>query len=180
MTTVISMLRGVNVGGKRPLKMTELVELYRSIGCEEPRSYIQSGNVIFGWRAKDFEALARRIESAIEKQFGFRSGVILRTAEELDAVIERNPFHGRVDVLPKLVVTFLAVHPAPDAQTRIDALPSTLEEFHLKGRELFAYFPNGISGSKVPVSAIDRALGVTGTARNWNTVAKLAELARSL
>ena len=179
MATFISMLRGVNVGGHRPVKMAELVDLYRSLGLKEPRSYIQSGNVIFGSAAKDAAALPRRIEQAIEKKFGIHSDVILRTADEINDVVTRNPFAGRLDVAPnKLQVIFLSCEPDAQCAGRVASLPSEPEELHLLGRELFIHFPNGFGKSKLTQSALDRAVGVPGTARNWNTVQKLLELAK--
>lgn len=178
MTTIISLLRGVNVGGNRLVKMAELVDLYKSLRLAGPRSHIQSGNVIFGTTEGDLEGLARRIEEAIERKFGMRSDVILRTSDEMKKVIESNPFAGRLEIPPnKLVVTFLTSAPGPEAQDTLRALPPAPEEFHLTGRDLYAYYPNGMSGSKTPQSAIDRATKVRGTARNWNTVTKLYELA---
>lgn len=180
MTIFISMLRGVNVGGRRPLKMTELVDLYRSLGFIEPRSYIQSGNVVFGSTAKDAAALSKRIEAAIEKKFGIQSEVILRTAEDLMDVLARNPFAGRTDVAPnKVQVFFLGSEPGAECASRVAALPSACEELHLLGRELFIHFPNGFGKSKLTQNAIDRALGVPATARNWNTVEKLCSMSVS-
>jgi uncharacterized protein (DUF1697 family) len=178
MTAMICMLRGVNVGGHNKIKMDALRILFASLGLENPRTLIQSGNIIFGSRQKDETALARRIGAAIEKTFGIRAEVILRTAAEMADVIARNPFAGRAGIEPnRLVVTFLAGNPDPETGGRISKLPTTPEELHFSGRELYVYFPNGISGSKLPAAAIDKALKIPGTARNWNTVCKLLELA---
>lgn len=178
MTTVVSLLRGVNVGGNRLVKMAELVDLCKTLRLAGPRSHIQSGNLIFGTTEDDLDGLARRIEEAIEKRFGMHSDVILRTSDEMKRVIEKSPFAGRPEIPPnKLVVLFLSSDPGPEAQDRLRSLPPAPEEFHLTGRELYGYYPNGMSGSKTPQSAIDRALKVRGTARNWNTVTKVYELA---
>jgi uncharacterized protein (DUF1697 family) len=178
MTRVVSLLRGINVGGKRSIKMTELVDLYGTLGLDNPRSFIQSGNVVFGTTEGDLEGLARRVAEAIESKFGIRSEVILRTREELRNVVDRNPFAGRSDVPSnKLHVLFLAAQPGAGVHDRLRALPSTPEELHLAGRELYIYFPNGMGRPTLSISAIDRALGVPETARNWNTVLKLLELA---
>ena len=95
MTVVVSMLRGVNVGGHNQIKMDALRDLYESLGLRNPQTYIQSGNVVFGTNAKNIAPLAKRIEDAIEHKFGFRHGVILRTTDELRGVIARNPFAKR-------------------------------------------------------------------------------------
>src|SRR5271169_5370505 len=92
MIVVISMLRGVNVGGHNKIKMDALRTLYESLGLRDPQTFIQSGNVIFRTEEHDLVRLARRIEDAIERRFGFRPNVIVRTASELRDVIARNPF----------------------------------------------------------------------------------------
>src|SRR5579863_8174194 len=141
MTGMVCMLRGVNVGGNNLIKMDALRLLFESLGLEGARTHIQSGNVIFAGKGKDEVALARRIGTAIEKKFGIRAEVVLRTASELADVIARNPFAGREGIEPgKLLVTFQAGEPAADAAETIRKLPSTAEELHLSGRELYIYF----------------------------------------
>jgi uncharacterized protein (DUF1697 family) len=108
MAVIISMLRGVNLGPHNRLKMEELRALYESLKLRGAQSYVQSGNVIFRSDGKDLAALGRRIEGAIEKKFGFRPPVILRTTAELREAIAKNPFAKRRDIEPsKLLVTFL-------------------------------------------------------------------------
>jgi uncharacterized protein (DUF1697 family) len=178
MTAIVSLLRGINVGGHNKIKMTELVDLYRSLHLAKPQTHIQSGNVIFGATEKHLEALARRIAGAIETKFQVKSEVILRTVTELEAVIARNPFAGRTDVEPaKLAVFFLSGDPAAEAPASLEKFSSAPEEFHLDRRHLYAYFPNGMGQSTIPQAKIERALKVPATARNWNTVRKLYELA---
>jgi uncharacterized protein (DUF1697 family) len=181
MTAIVSMLRGVNVGGHNKIKMEALRDLFTALGLHNPRTHIQSGNVIFGSKDSSLPALSSRIAKAIEKELGVKAEVILRSAAELEEAVDRNPFAGRDDVPPnRLVVTFLSQAPPDEAKDAIRKLNGGPEELHLEGRELYIYFPNGISGSKIPPTAIDRAVKVSGTARNWNTVTKLLELAREL
>src|SRR6266571_5935421 len=116
MPVIISMLRGVNVGGHNLIKMDPLRALYESLGLQDPATYVQSGNVIFKTKERDVARLAPRIQNEIERRFGFRPGVILRTSSDLRDVIKKNPFAHR-DLDPsKLLVTFLATDPAPDAR----------------------------------------------------------------
>ena len=178
MTVIISMLRGVNVGGHNKISMEGLRKLYQSLDLVNPRTHIQSGNVIFGTKEKNLSVLAKRIADAMEKTLGVRAEVILRTPDELRDVMARNPFAKRDDVAPnRLLVTFLAQDPGAKGQDNIRNLPNTPEELRLDGRELYIHFPNGVSGSKLASNAIDKALKTPGTARNWNTVGKLLELA---
>jgi uncharacterized protein (DUF1697 family) len=139
---------------------------------------VQSGNVVFVAAEKDLGKLARRIEAAIEREFGFHSDVILRSASHMRSTVERNPFSGRVDVQPaKLAVTFLPEEPAAGAMEKLLAIPAGGEEPRLVGRELYVHYPNGMGQATLNLNAIVRALGITGTARNWNTVTKLLEMA---
>src|SRR5258707_12701573 len=108
MTVIISMLRGVNVGGHNKIKMEALRALYESLKLRDSQTYVQSGNVIFRSDERDIARLTKRIEEGIERKFGFRPDVILRTAAEMRDVVERNPFAKRRGIEPgKLLVSFL-------------------------------------------------------------------------
>jgi uncharacterized protein (DUF1697 family) len=181
MTVLISMLRGVNVGGHNKVKMDALRVLYESLKLEAPRTHVQSGNVIFRTKEKNCAALAKKIQNAIEREFGCRPEVILRTPEEFRKAIAASPFAGRRDVEPgKLQVTFLAAEPGPEARAKLLSLKSQPEELHLQGRELYIYFPNGAGRSKLPWSSVATLLKTTGTARNWNSVIKMLAIAEEM
>lgn len=181
MPVLISMLRGVNVGPHNRIKMDELRALYESLKFEDPRTYVQSGNVIFRTKEKSSPQLAKKIQDAIGNRFGCRPEVILRTTEDMRRAIAASPFAKRKDMEPsKLLVTFLAAEPAKEALAAIESLKSHPEEIHLKGREMYIYFPNGIGTSKLPWSQVERHLKVTGTARNWNSVMKMMEIAEQM
>ena len=98
MPVIICMLRGVNVGGHNKIKMDALKALCVSLKLKDPQTYVQSGNVIFSSSEKDLAKLGNRIQDAIEKTFGFRPGVMLRTMAELQGVVARNPFAKRKDI----------------------------------------------------------------------------------
>ena len=181
MPVLISMLRGVNVGGHHKIKMDALRALYESLGLEDPRTYVQSGNIIFRTKEKSSAALAKKIQDAIERTFGFRPEVLLRTTEELRRAIAASPFATSRDLEPgKILVTFLAAVPGAEARATLLALKDYPEELHLKGRELYIYFPNGAGKSKLPWSSVEKLLKTTGTARNWNTVTKMLEIAEEM
>lgn len=181
MPVLISMLRGVNVGPHNRIKMDELRALYESLKFEDPRTYVQSGNVIFRTKEKSSPQLAKKIQDAIGKKFGCRPEVILRTTEEMRRAIAASPFTKRKEIEPgKLLVTFLAAEPPHEALAAIESLKSHPEEIHLKGREMYIYFPNGIGTSKLPWSQVEKHLKVTGTARNWNSVMKMMEIAEQM
>jgi uncharacterized protein (DUF1697 family) len=181
MPVLISMLRGVNVGPHNRIKMDALRAVYESLKLETPRTYVQSGNVIFRTKEKNNSQLAAKIRTAIEKKFKCSPEVILRTAEELRKAIAATPFADRPDLEPgKILVTFLAAAPPLEAQAGFDKFKDYPEEVHLKGRELYIYFPNGAGKSKLPWSAIEKLLKVTGTARNWNSVKAMLEIAEEM
>jgi uncharacterized protein (DUF1697 family) len=181
MPVIISLLRGVNVGGHNKIQMDQLRSLYQSLkftGCE---THIQSGNVVFATDERDLAALSTRIEKSIERKFGFRPSVILRTSAELRDVVARNPFAKRRDVDPrKFLVAFLACDPGAEAFAKLRAIKIAPEELHCHARELYIYFANGMARPKLSWSSIDRALEIPVTGRNWSTVTKLHAMAEKL
>jgi uncharacterized protein (DUF1697 family) len=181
MAVVISLLRGINVGGNNMIRMEALRGIYQGLGLRDIQTHLQSGNVICRAPRPDLERLSSRIEDAIEKAVGFRPAVILRTPAELREAIARNPFAAREGIHPgKLLVTFLAADPGAEAHARLLAIPPAPEEMHLTGRELYIYFPNGMGRPTLKLPLVDKALKTTGTGRNWNTVTKLLEIADKL
>src|SRR6266404_375224 len=181
MAVIISMLRGVNVGGHNKIKMDALRALYESMKLREAQTYVQSGNVIFRTDERDIARLAKRIEDGIERKLGFRPDVILRTATEMREVIARNPFAKRRGIEPsKLLVTFLGSDPGAEAREKILQIKCDPEELRIEGRELYIYFPNGIGRSKLSWAGLEKTLKTPGTARNWNSVTKMLEMAESL
>jgi len=181
MPVIVSMLRGVNVGGHNQVKMDALRNLYQSLGLRQAQTFIQSGNVICTTKTCDLAGLAKHIEDAIERSFGFRCGVILRTASELRDAIARNPFAARPGIDPaKLLVTFLAADPDPLGRDKVLAMNAAPEELRIDGRQVYIYFPNGMARPKLPWALIGKTMKAPATARNWNTVRKLLEIAERL
>ena len=181
MPVIISLLRAVNLAGHNSVKMSALVELYESLGLRNAKSYVQSGNVVFRSDARDLARLRKRIEDGIEQTFGFRTGVMLRTSEELRDVIRRNPFAALSGIEPaKLAVSFLAGPADAEAKDKIALIKVGPEEMFLEGNHLYTYFPDGMGRSKLTPALLERVLKVPGTGRNWNTVTKLLALAEQL
>jgi len=181
MKVIISLLRGINLGGHHKIKMSELCALYGRLGHWNARSHIQSGNVVFRTQEKNLASIVEKLESAIENKYGFHADVVVRTTAELRDVIHRNPFAKRKDVEPgKLVVTFLSRKPAPEVSDLLHSLKPHPEEMHLDGREIYTYFPEGAGRSKLFAGLSGKLLKNEGTARNWNTVSKLLEIAEAL
>ena len=180
MPVIISMLRGVNLGPHNRIKMDALRALYSSLKLENPRTYVQSGNVIFRTKEKDPTLIAGKIQKALEKKLACRTEVILRTTDELRKTVAANPFAGR-DLEPgKILVTFLAAEPGREAEKALETFKKYPEDLHLKGRELYIYFPNGAGRSKLPWSRVEKFLKVSGTARNWNSVTNMLKMAEEM
>jgi uncharacterized protein (DUF1697 family) len=178
MAVIISMLRGVNLGGHKKVKMDVLCALCGSLGLRDAQTYVQSGNVIFRTEGRDLARLSKRIEKGIEQTFGFHSDVILRTTAELRDVVARNPFATRRGIDPKkLAVTFLASDPGQEAREKLLGMKAEPEELRIDGRELYTYFPNGMARPTLTWPIIEKTLKTSGTSRNWNTVTKLLEIA---
>jgi uncharacterized protein (DUF1697 family) len=181
MPVIVSLLRGVNVGGHNQIKMDALRELYESLGLRKVETLIQSGNVVFTTQARDLSALAKRIENAIEKTGGFHCDVVLRDSAQMRDVLARNPFAKRPGIEPaKLLITFLAGDPDPEGCVKVRAMDIHPEELYIDGREVFAYFPNGIARPKLSWPAVGRCLKTPATGRNVTTVQKLLAIAERL
>src|SRR6516164_7565717 len=123
MPVLVSMLRGVNLGSHNRIKMDDLRALYESLKLENPRTYVQSGNVIFRTKEKNGPQLAMKIQGAIQKKFGCCPEVILRTPDQMRKAIAANPFPERTKVEPaKVLVTFLADQPPREAEANLEKL----------------------------------------------------------
>ena len=173
--TYIALLRGINVGGHHKLPMKDLVTLLERLGYEDVKTYIQSGNVVFRSRRNIGSKEAAKISDAIEAGFGFRPRLLILSKAELRAAVERNPFP--TDEGKFLHFFFLEAEPeAPDFEA-LEAVMTKTEQFRLHGQVFYLYTPDGFGVSKLAERA-ERYLGVPATARNFNTVSKLMEMAQ--
>lgn len=176
-----ALLRGINVVGRKMIKMEELRLLCESLGLSGAQTLLQSGNVVFRSAEKDREKLAKRIEGGIERKFELDVRVVVRTSADLRRVIKGNPFkRGETPNLSWLLVMFLDAKPESGAFADLRSHYKGPEDIHLAGEELYIHYCNGVGKSKLTNDLIQRKLQVTGTARNWNTVQKLLTLAESL
>ena len=181
MPVMIAMLRGVNVGGHNKIRMEALRALCTKLKLRDACTYVQSGNVIFRTDERDLASLAKRLQNAIEHDFSFRPDIVLRTSAELRDVIARNPFAKRRDIEPsRLLVTFLASVPGPEARDKAAKIKTEPEELRMERREVYIYFPNGMARPKMSWPTIERTLQTSGTGRNWNSVTKMLEIAEKL
>ncbi|HKD05367.1 MAG TPA: DUF1697 domain-containing protein [Bryobacteraceae bacterium] len=181
MQAIVSLLRGINVGGKHKVAMEDLRALYESRGLRSVVTYIQSGNVVFRSPHKDLTKLSLALERAFEERYGFRSENVLRTLPELKQLTEVNRFAARGVEPNKNVAIFLTGVLEKNQIADICSCCVLPEEMHADPRHLHCYFPDGMGRSKLPILLGKKLskLGITGTARNWNTVLKLIEIAES-
>src|ERR1700752_2145885 len=181
MPVFVAMLRAVNVGGRNLIRMPQLVELCEGLGHTRVRTLLQSGNVVFRSRSAGRAQLVKGLQDSIEKRSGFRPEIFLRSLEELREAIAENPFPdaGRGDP-GHLLVLFAAKKPPADAAASLDGYKGGPERVKLAGKELCLYYAAGIGRSKLTNAVIEKAIGMPGTARNWNTVNKLVELCVAL
>jgi uncharacterized protein (DUF1697 family) len=181
MPVIVALLRGINLGRHNRMNMDALRLLCESLEFEGARTYVQSGNVVFKTKEKDLARLSQRIADEIERTFNIRCAVILRTSSQLRAAAANNPFAGRRDVDPsRLLVIFLARDPTLEAGKQLRNFKADPEEVRVADREVYLYFPNGVGRSKLSFTVIEKISKTPATARNWNTVTKLPELAESL
>jgi uncharacterized protein (DUF1697 family) len=176
--TFAALLRGINVGGKAKIPMTELRATLSSLGLEDVVTYIQSGNAVFRAPTSDERAVATEIERAIVGAFGHDVAVLLRTHDELARVEKDTPYPVDDAEPTRIHVVFLDEEPARTAIARLDPDRSPGDEFAVLGREVYLRLPNGLGRSKLTIDWFERGLGVRATARNWNTLRKLIELTR--
>jgi uncharacterized protein (DUF1697 family) len=181
MSVYVSLLRGINVGGNKLIKMDRLKALYETLGFASVQTLLNSGNVVFAAKEKDRGKFAGRIEDAIDTEFGFRPAVMLRDAPALARIVAKNPYPDRAKNDPsRLAVMFLATKPDEAAPKRLADAYDGPEDIRVAGEEAYLYYPNGFGRSKLTNVFLEKQLGVTGTARNWNTVAKLLALTETI
>lgn len=176
MPIYIALLRGVNVG-QNVLKMDRLRRLCAELAFTSAVTYLQSGNVLF-----EAPGSASDCSDVLEKRLCGETRlpvtVIVRTPAELGLIVRRNPFlRDKGTDRAKLHVTFLARAPANENLSKLDAIKADADQFRVLGKEVYLYCPGGYGGSKLSNSAIEKALGMRATTRNWNTVNKLFEMA---
>lgn len=178
MSTFISLLRGINVGGQKPLRMESLRAIYAELDFINIRTYVQSGNVIFESQEQDQLRLHQRIEARIEQTCGYPIKVFILQPAELDRILKGNPFiNDRNEDLSKLHVTFLYQTPADVAWNKLTPPGNMSDEFAPGEMAVYLFCPNGYGKTRLSNNFFKRKLGVPVTTRNWNTVGALYNMA---
>jgi uncharacterized protein (DUF1697 family) len=189
MASHVALLRGINVGGRNKVPMTELREVVTSLGHTGVSTYIQSGNVLFSTPDSDNARLASALESAISDRFGIWSSVVVRSRDELARILDANPYPDEPN--PKFVhVVFMNAEPPAEVLDRIKAAESeaaakgSRDTVTAAGETLFLHTPDGFGTSELAQAvfkiitppAKQRQRALAATARNWATATKLLSL----
>jgi uncharacterized protein (DUF1697 family) len=175
-TRNVALLRGVNLGARNKVAMSDLRKLLAGLGFADVQTYVQSGNAVFTSAGRRPAGLARDIEKAIAAELGLDVKVLVRTGAELRAAIDANPLPAR-EPANFLFAHFLSERPEASALAAVDPDGYAPEEFAVGDRVVYVWCPNGMQKAKLTHNFWERRLKVVVTARNWNTVTRLADMA---
>lgn len=179
MEKYIALLRGINVSGQKKIKMADLKTALEDLNFKNVTTYIQSGNIVFGYPESDLKVLEKLIHDQIEQVFGFDVSTLVITIQDLINVTDKNPFHQREDVVvEKSYITFLDQIPSEERIPKLYEVDYAPEEFILEGRYIFFYSPVGYGKAKMNNNWFEQKLKVKATTRNWNTVNKLLAMSK--
>lgn len=177
MTTYIGLLRAINLAGHNKVSMSDLREWLTGLGMSNPQTLLQSGNLVFGSDVRATAPLEKTLESAAARQLRLETAFFVRTAKEWQGIIADNPFPDEAKADPGHLL-MMCLKDAPDAKS-VKALQDAIkdrEAVRAKGRQAYFVYPDGIGRSRLTTTLIEKKLGTTGTARNWNTVLKIGAL----
>jgi uncharacterized protein (DUF1697 family) len=178
MNTYIALLRGINVGGHNKLKMDVLREYCEELGWKNVQTYIQSGNVIFQTEERDTNLLADTLSQKLVSHLEKAISIIVVALSELKEMYESNPFiierHLEID---KLHLVTMKDAPTPEQIQQIQPELYKPDEFIFSGKALYLYLPKGVADSKLASLPFEKKFNTQATARNWNTIGKLIEMA---
>ncbi len=179
MPIYVSMLRGINVGGNKKIKMDRLRSSLEALGFSQVKTYIQSGNAIFKAPKLSPAALSGKIEQAILCDFGFPVSVISRTVAEIENTLTNNPFVTQPGIdAEKLHVAFLSELPDTAGLKKLADLTKAPDQSCCVGNAVYLYLPDGVSKSSLWKTPLDRVLSVVATTRNWKTVNTLHQMCK--
>ncbi|AEI43918.1 DUF1697 domain-containing protein [Paenibacillus mucilaginosus] len=186
MAVYIALLRGINVSGKKIIKMEDLRSLLESMGLQQVRTYIQSGNAVCSAAAGAQEALSERISAALKLKYGFEVGVIVKTPDELEAALRGNPFAAggvgaaQEETGEKRYYSFLAKAPEPSAVETLQAYASEADDYRIGGDVAYILCRDSYGKSQFSNNFLEAKLKVMATTRNEATVRKLLDMGRAV
>jgi uncharacterized protein (DUF1697 family) len=179
MPVYVSMLRGINVGPHKRMKMEDLRQAAAKLRFANVRTYLQSGNLVFEAAETDPEAVSRKLEKQIVAEFGLQVPVVSRTAAEMLRVTRDNPFAREPGVESKrLYVAFLSCKPTASGRLALSSFKAEPDRCHCVERQVYLDLQTGAADTRLSNAALERLLSVVATTRNWNTVNALCQMLR--
>jgi uncharacterized protein (DUF1697 family) len=181
MIILISILRGINLGGRNTVKMDDLRKLFIDLGFINVRTYIQSGNIIYQSKKLTSKQVNEVIESNIKRRFGFDVPAVTLQLEELTEICRSNPFtKDNTKDTSFLHVTFLSARPKAGDINKIKEQDFKPDEFREGGNVIYVYCPGGYGRTKLSNSFFEKKLKVTATTRNWKVTNELLSIAKEI
>lgn len=168
-------LRGINVGGRNKVPMADLRALLSELGYADLATHLQSGNAVFSWPAPAAE-LERDIANAVAARLGVSCAVMVRNGTELATAVSGSPLGAEPENPSRYFVAFLSARPAASVLEALDGVSFEPDALWVRGREAYLWCPAGAAETKLTNAAVEKRLGVAATARNWNTVTRLASM----
>lgn len=181
MTTYIALLRGINVSGKKKIKMADLRSHLQELKLQNIKTYIQSGNILFKSDETNQSILEQQIKDKITEKYGFDVPVMVKLATDFQRVIESNSFaKDETNDIKCMHITFLGSSPTQENIDHLATYNYPSEEYFLEGKDIYFYAPNGYGRAKMNNNFFEKKLKVRATTRNWKTVNKLFIMANEL
>ena len=177
--TYVALLRAINVGAHNRIAMADLRAMCEKIELPNAKTLLVSGNLVFESRVTSSAKLEGLLEASSTKHLGVTTDYFVRSAKEWQAIIAANPFPAEAKTDPARLI-MMCLRDAPSAAA-VKALQSAIkgrETVRANGKQAYFIYPDGMGHSKLTITTIEKAFGTRGTARNWNTVLKLGELAQ--
>ena len=180
MTTYIALLRGINIGAKKRIRMADLKALVEGLGFTNVQTYVNSGNVVFDSATRqDDTHLADQIAAALNTRHKLDVPVVVRSAAEMARIVANNPFPNEAEDHKTVHVAFLGEVPASSLVDALADVDKGDDDYRVVGKDIYLHYPNKMSGAVFMPMGFDKALKVISTSRNWRTVVTLAEMASS-
>ena len=165
---------GINVGSRNRVPMAELRSLLVDEGYLEVATVLQSGNVIVSAESSGPDQVAASVQRLLSDRFDVNVPCVTRTAEQVRTVLDRNPLQQVVTDGSRYLVNFLSEKPDPDAADALLAQDHSPEVLAIEATEAYVWTPDGVKAMTLSYAHLERRLGVVATARNWNTLQKIA------
>jgi uncharacterized protein (DUF1697 family) len=170
-----ALLRGINVGGNKKVPMADLRAMVTTLGYDDPQTLLASGNLVFSAKMQSMTKLEEILEAATKEHIGVECSYLLRSADEWAKIVSSNPYPKQAYSDPShLAVTFCREKPDPTALRALHQEARGEEDFKVIGREMYMWYPDGMGESKLALALSKNKLGTICSARNWNTVLKIA------